>query len=268
MPISSCDDDRLKFAQQMKDIVAEGRKLVDSGNFADGLERFLVAYDSITRGPNSTRILILHEIVSLGRSYPPALAFLRDRRDKAESLILKGEFDSKRVAEWQYITTSIGESERLLEVLHELEERGIADDSTRDGIVSACYHYYLRKKDYDALSSHFDRFGGRFLHSILMYEYEKLFSVGVSSIAEWLVLDKISGYGTDLFELALGLRKDFQADEIAKRVIANCKNFDSAKMLIDAAVRADREDKIPDLLECARLQLSGSDYEKLQQIAD
>lgn len=266
MPISSCDDDRLKFAQQMKDIVAEGRKLVDSGNFADGLERFLVAYDSITGGPNSKRILILHEIVSLGRSYPPALAVLKDRRDKAESLILKGEFDSEIVGEWQYITTSLGESERLLEVLHELEKRGIADDSTRDGIVSACYRYYLRKKDYGALSSHFDHFGGRFLHSILMYEFEKLFSVGVS--AEYFLLDKISSYGTDLFELALGLRKDFQADEIGKRVIANCKNFDSAKMLIEAAVRADREDKIPDLLECARLQLSGSDYDKLQQIAD
>lgn len=265
MPISSCDDYRLKLDQQVTDAVAEGRELIARGDIVGALDRFIFAFEHSPK--QSIRVGMAHLIVSLGRTHPPASDVVRKRRDEAQHFILDGAADSEVVLEWLALTRAIGDSERLLDVLGELEKRRILNDYVRESIVYASYEFYLCKKNYEALAIHFDSFGAKFLQSMVLFEVE-LLNLGRSSSSTYQISERVFiKDGTMLFELALGLRKDFQADEIAKRVFEHCSDFDTAKMLLDAAVRAERQDRISFLLKLARVQLSDSDYERLKQVA-
>ncbi len=71
--------------------------------------------------------------------------------------------------------------------------------------------------------------------------------------------------GAKVFELALGVNKELQADEIAERVFSVNSTFESCALFIASASRARRKDKARELLKMAKINLAKEDYEKLRK---
>ncbi len=272
MPISSCDENRLQLAQEAQAKLKQARELAVTEDHAAALECYLFAFDNgmAVNGWGGVRLsYIPSEIAELGEKYPPAKAALRLRRDAREELIRAGEKDFNIVLEWISLNRYLHEQERELKLLKDFEQRGVADEKLKDQIINSNFERLLATKRYDVLSEYLDHFGHNFMLQIFHYERAALFTEkykhkdqSVSMADYWK--KHLREEGAKVFELALGTNKDFQADEIAKRVLLHCNNAEAYSVLIAAASRAGRKNKGRELLKLSKTNLPANEYKKLK----
>jgi hypothetical protein len=126
----------------------------------------------------------------------------------------------------------------------------------------------LEEQRYEVLAEYLDEFGHKFLFQIFHYDNEVLFpdkhglQIAGESMADYWK-SHIAIEGAKVFELALGVKKDLQADEIAKRVLLINSTVETYALLVVAASRAGRKNKTRELLKLAKANLSKEDHERL-----
>jgi hypothetical protein len=270
MPISSCDDDRLKLAQEAESKFDQAKQLAKTGDHAGALEFYLFAFDNslAVGGWGGVRLsYIPSEIANLGKKFPPALTALQIRRDAREELIRNGESDYDVVAEWLAINHYLHDKERELVLLKELEEKRILSPSLKKVIIDSNFERLMAEKNYDLLADYFDDFGSQFMNQIFHCEEARIFpdknfrADKSQSMADYWKQHVIQE-GTKVFELALGIDKTMQADEIAKRILLCSHDADAYNKLIAAAKRVGKKQKALELSKKAKANLDKDEYKK------
>lgn len=247
MPLSSCDDDRLTLALTAKAKLDEARRLAESGDYARALDCYLFAFDngSAVSSWGGVRLsYIPSEIVELGNTYPPARIAMENRRDAREQLLRAGETDYNVVAEWASINRYLGDKERELNLLKEVQASGTLPESLKRKIVGDHFDQLLAERDYRLLADYFNDYGRRFLFEILHYEEARLFP---DHQAGRLRIDqnkrRILTGGAKLLELAFGIGKQKQADEIIERILKHCYDAEAFATLVQVAKKAGKKRK-------------------------
>jgi len=269
MPISSCDENRLRLAQEAESKFAQARQLVKSGDFAGALECYLFAFDNslAVSGWGGVRLsYIPSEIAQLGNKYPPAKEALQVRRNAREEMIRAGETDFNLVSEWTSLNGYLCENDRELALLEEMEKRGNLDESVKDRIIDSNFDRLLSEKRYDILSGYLDDFGNQFMMQIFHYEEAALFPERFERAPGgdyWK--SHIRDSGAKVFELALGVRKELQADGIATRILLYCTDAETYNKLINAALRAGHKKKARELAKHAKANLDREEYDKVKK---
>ncbi len=272
MPFSSCDENRLELSNQAELMFKQARELAKTDDHAGALEAYLFAFDNgkAVYGWGGVRLsYIPGEIALLGEKYPPAKLALQFRRDAREQMLVDGETDFDVLSEWLCLNRYLNEKDRELELLKDLEAKGILDDSVKERIVESNFERLLEEQRYEVLAEYLDEFGHKFMFQIFHYDNEVLFPdrrerkiAGESMSDFWK--SHIAIEGAKVYELALGVKKDLQADEIAKRVLLVNSAVETYAMLLVAASRAGRKNKARELLKMAKVNLAKEDYEKLR----
>lgn len=261
MPLSSCDENRLQLAEEAEFKYKQAAELVKLKDYARALEFYLFAFDNgrAVSGWGGVRLsYIPGAIADLGKLYPEAKKALRSRRNVREKLILAGETDFEVVSEWLSLNRYLHDQERELALLQKLETRGALDESVREKIIDSNFDRLLQLRQYDTLSRYFDDFGNDFMFQIFHYETALLFPDKWARRASSLVdyqRRRIFSEGLKVFELALGIKKEKQADEIAKRILLYCDDPESYDKLAKAAERAGVKSKASELTKLAKAKL-------------
>ncbi len=271
MPYSSCDENRLQLSNKAELKLKQARELATTDDHAGALEAYLFAFDNgkYVYGWGGVRLsYIPGEIALLGEKYPPAKLALQFRRDAREQMLVDGETDFDVLSEWLCLNRYLNEKDRELELLKNLATRGLLDDSVKERIIESNYERLLQEQRYEVLAEYLDEFGNNFMFLIFHYENELLFPEAhkrkgstTSMAGYWK--KQIAIEGAKVFELALGVKKDLQADEIAKRVLLVNSTVETYAMLLVAASRAGRKNKTRELLKLAKANLAKEDYERL-----
>lgn len=263
MPLSSCDEDRLKIAELAIKNLDLARILVKEGKQEQALEAYLFAFDNslYVSGWGGVRLsYIPGEIAALGKTYLPAINALEVRRDAREKLILAGETDYEVMAEWLSINRYLQDNRRELVVLNSLKKLGKVDKTIAERIIYSNYEYLLEQREYALLGEYLNYFGSMFISQIFHYETDTLLPAehpnwDVERVSEgWL--RRIRKQGTMLFELSLGTGREDIADEVSKRILLHCNDADSFNALVIAARRAGCKKKAKSLLSIAKSSLS------------
>jgi len=272
MPISSCDENRLHLAQEAQAKLKQARELGKTEDHAGALECYLFAFDNslAVDGWGGVRLsYIPSEIAQLGEKYPPAKAALQLRRDAREELVRGGEKDFNVLMEWLSLNGYLNDKERELTLLKELQNSGKLEEKVKDQIIASNFDRLLEDQRYDVLSEYLDDFGHKFMFQIFHHEEAALFpekykrrDAPVSMADYWK--RHISDEGAKVFELALGVKKELQADEIAKRILLHCNDAFAYARLIVAAARANHKKKARELQKRAKANLTKEEYEKLK----
>lgn len=262
MPLSSCDEIRLKTAEEADKKLGEARALYKEEKYERALEAYLFAFDysRFVSGWGGVRLsYIPSEIAQMGKVYPLAKTALVQRRDARERLILAGETDYDLVAEWTSINHYLGESVRELDVLKSLKNIGKDSEKLKERIVDSNFEYLLEQQEYSLLSLYINQFGRKFLNSIFHYETE----IMLPGSGPWPP-ERMKEYwkeiirkeGAQVYEVALGSKNGRIADEIAQRVLTYCNDAKSFIALTKAADRAGQKKRLNDLTRLAKTSLS------------
>lgn len=272
MPLSSCDENRLKTAADAEQKLKEARTLAREGHLEKALEAYLFAFDNsrFVSGWGGVRLsYIPSEIAAMGKTFPLAITALKERRDIREQLVLEGETDYDLVAEWTSINQYLGESIRELEVLEKLKKTGKNTKEMEERIIDSNFEHLLEQKEYKLLNRYINDYGRRFMNQIFHYETDTLLPQNDSRwdpqrMAEfWKRV--IRKEGAQVFEVALGSKNDLIADEIAKRVLIHCNDLQSFAALTKAATRAGRKKKATELMKLAQATLPKEELRLLDE---
>lgn len=132
---------------------ARGQRLARDGDPAEALRELLWCFDEgMIRVSSFTGVrasFLLGEIARLGRRHPPALAALRERRDRAEQQILSGMPDFLVATNFGAINRTLKETDRTLALLDQLP----AGDRRRSTLAGTAFDELVDARRYeDALS--------------------------------------------------------------------------------------------------------------------
>ncbi len=111
---------------------ALGDALTREGKHEEALGHYLWCFDHGNEhaGYGGVRLsFLLSKIGALGRNYPPALAALRERRDKATDAVVSGKGTFEQAMELNAINRQLGENGRTLEVYDKLAQGADAQDN-------------------------------------------------------------------------------------------------------------------------------------------
>lgn len=102
----------------------KARELAKAGNHAEALKELLWCYDEgMPRIPSYSGVrhsFLLSEIVKLSASYPPALAALQNRRDKAYQQLIANAGDAEAIAGFSNLNRVLNDSGRTLQFYDQL----------------------------------------------------------------------------------------------------------------------------------------------------
>jgi RNA polymerase sigma factor (sigma-70 family) len=125
-----------------------GQDLVRSGNFDAALAEFLWCYDEgmvrATGFGGVRNSFLTNALGRLGASYPPALAALRERRDRAEALMLAGTNEMGAAMDFAALNAALNDNARNLAVFDKLP----TGDRRRQGLMVRVYDQLLAAKRY------------------------------------------------------------------------------------------------------------------------
>ena len=129
------------------------QQLARTGEPAEALRELLWCFDvgmpPITGFGGVRMSFLLSDIAKLGEKYPPALAALRERRDKAEKRLLISASDYEATSTFSSINNYLKEHARTLAVFDQLP----ADDRRRAALASTAFEELRERQRYaDALT--------------------------------------------------------------------------------------------------------------------
>jgi thiol-disulfide isomerase/thioredoxin len=125
-----------------------GRTLAQKGDNEAALKEYLWCYDEgMVRVPSYTGVrnsFLLGSIAQLGRSYPPAVAALRERRDQAEKKMMAGLNNRSAAMDFASLNGELDENQRTLIAFDKLPP----DDSRRGGLLPRVYDLLIEARRY------------------------------------------------------------------------------------------------------------------------
>lgn len=216
----------------------KAKSLVKSGQYAEALAEYLWCYDAGMTGLNFVGLRtesLPRELAELGRSYPPALRALRERRDRAAAALKEDWSDQEALYAFLGTAQAVAEPAAWLELL----QQAPAGSRARDRI--------LRGGAYEVLVA-----GGRYADAVAakpFAEMAKDFDSGLAFVnTEYTApenavrraeeLKRIMGESAANFEVLLGAGDVKHANELAAKALAFDDSPSMRAMLREHAARA------------------------------
>jgi RNA polymerase sigma factor (sigma-70 family) len=155
----------------------KAQDLARNGQPAEALREFLWCYDTGMRqfpslvGVRSS--YLLGELTALGKTFPPALAALRERRDAVETRLLTSATDSDAALDYGPLNHALGEDDKTLVVFDSLPANdrrreplryNVADqllEARRYAELVQAMPYQRMKGNFERTTEFSDRAGGR-----------------------------------------------------------------------------------------------------------
>ena len=126
-----------------------GQTLAQSGDAEAALKEYLWCYDvGIVQVPGYSGVrgsYLVRDIAQLGRSHPPALAALRERRDQAEAHMMADTKDRTAAMDFASLNDALNENQRTLAMFDKLPPT----DPRRAGLLLRVYDMLIEAKRYD-----------------------------------------------------------------------------------------------------------------------
>jgi thiol-disulfide isomerase/thioredoxin len=126
-----------------------GQTLAQSGDAEAALKEYLWCYDvGMLQVPGYSGVrgsYLVRDIAQLGRSYPPALAALRERRDQAEAHMMADTKDRTAAMDFASLNDALNENQRTLAMFDKLPP----NDPRRAGLLLRVYDMLIEAKRYD-----------------------------------------------------------------------------------------------------------------------
>jgi RNA polymerase sigma factor (sigma-70 family) len=124
------------------------QELARNGNWEAALPELLWCYDEgMVRVSSYTGVrssFLLSEMMKLASNYPPALAALKVRRDRAEQMMLANAGDRQAAMDFASLNSTLGDDARNLEAFDKLP----AGDSRRAGLLVRVYDQLITAQRY------------------------------------------------------------------------------------------------------------------------
>ena len=130
-------------------------ELARKGRHEEALSEYLWCFDhGLEHGPAFAGVrvsFLLSSIVQLGKSHPPALDALRQRRDAARKALEGGKADVRSVTDFTALNRSLGEPEQTLALYDAIKDNKSAPPGIRKQLLSGSRDQLLKKKRYKEL---------------------------------------------------------------------------------------------------------------------
>lgn len=257
--------------------------LAQKGQKEEALQEYLWCFDngrdSVGFGGVRSSFL-LSRIARLGRTYPPALQALRDRRDKARKTVQQA-MESKTSArrglvrdevfeatmDFKAINRELGEDEATLELFDELGKYGPKAASSRGLLMDEVLDLLIEARRYQDIVDATDDLLRKVAGRVEMYEDTvKRFARDEHSPADYMKKRALEE-GGQYYEAAVGAKRSKTGSAIARKLVALDKSGATYAMLIDHAVRAKAYKSARKLVKQAEKDLSEEDLDLVQEAA-
>lgn len=220
-----------------------GKELARQGKHAEALKHYLWCFDHGNEhhlGYAGVRLsFLLSDISRLGRDYPPALAALRERRDRAAEAVLGGTGTFQNAMEVGALNSELGENDRTLAVYDQLAKANSPrNQELLQAMFSEVLDLLLAAKRYQDVVDGLGDVEETIDHRIAMYRYTaELYKGAPDSPAaferRWVVEE-----GGKHYEALLGTDMDATAAKLADRLVKFDTTGETIAKLIRHAVRA------------------------------
>jgi thiol-disulfide isomerase/thioredoxin len=257
--------------------------LVQKGQNEEALNEYLWCFD---HGRNSVGFggvrgsFLLSRIVRLGRSYPPAIKALRDRRDEAKKKIQQVMASKKSTRrglvhdevfeatmDFKAINRELGDDEVNLALFDELGQYGSRAASCRDLMLDEVLDLLIEARRYEDIVGAAEDPIERVTRRVEMYQDTvKRFAGQADSPADFMKKRALEE-GGKYYEAAAGAERAWAARAIARRLVALDKSGETYAMLIGHAVRAKAYKMARKLVKQAEQDLSEEELDAVYRAA-
>jgi len=258
--------------------------LARNGYRREALEEYLACYDNDLEDPadseNGRSSVVVHAIMRLGESYPPALVELRKRRDQAEESALKAATKDRRASkgrlpgtmaesalDFAALNQALGEDERTLNLYDRLLKEPGAEP-TLHALLRFVIDALLEAKRYEDILAATEDPLADVCERIRQFEQESASAVGRSS--EVLIPRQRKRVVSELakyYEALLGARKPKKAAEVAEQLITFEPSAGTFVALIERAKRAGDDAAVRELVQKAEKTVDGEDRGDVRRAA-
>ena len=223
-----------------------GNELARLGRYKEALVEYLWCFDhgvEYQRGYAGVRTsFLLGDITRLGRAYPPALAELRKRRDRARDALLSNQNVSDSASDFAAINHNLGEDDRTLAFYDTLDPADETPRSARQAMFRKVLDLLLKSKRYeDVLAGvgDIDDAVGRRMETYRLAVAR--FKGDDRTLAQSLKRSAVKNAGK-YYEALLGVNREEEAQRLARRLIDFDKSGATYATLIRHAGRAGAAD--------------------------
>jgi thioredoxin-related protein len=218
------------------------RKLADLGKHPEALQQLLCCFDHGDElDPSYAGIrlsLLVSDIASLGEDYPPALAALRERREKAQQAVLSGSGGFKSAEELAALNRALRDDAQTLEVYDRLAQSDLPQkDAMRRAMSLDVFDTLLEARRYRDILSAFDV--DEFVDS-RMASYHYMLHHQDETDQRTLKMERRYAVGEcgKLYEVLLGVQKNDEAAKLAERLMVFDPGAGTLTTLITFALHA------------------------------
>ena len=245
--------------------------LAQQGKQKEALDEFLWCFDHGKEADatyHSARLtILLNDISQLGRSYPPAIKALADRRDATRELLLKfkGSFDA--ASDFASLTRQLGDRSGLLAVYDTLRRQGDAGGEARavllDDVLDQLIFARRYKDIIDDARDISDRIERTLQMSASTTERAKK-DAYMKSAAEYVKQQAIQE-GGNYYEALLGAGKKDEAAKLADRLIEFDNTGRTYAVLVQRSRRAGATEAADAVMTRGRKSLPASEQPALEK---
>lgn len=252
-------------------------ELARSGRYEEALKEYLWCFDHGRESPGYGGVrlsFLLGSIHDLGRSYPPAIAALEQRRDSAAALLEEGTGSWEELHDFTALNRELGTQDRNLALFDRLREKGSLPEQVRFGFVQHILPQLAKARRYKDIlelvpepeSFVKDSMARARMTDIFNQEMDdetrKMMESAQAQMRFRLVEDAIPVY-----EAVLGSKDTKIATRIADQLIEFLPRGTTYKELIEAAIRAEALSEATALVERGRANLTGREAKVVERAA-
>jgi len=253
-------------------------ELARAGRYEEALAEYLWCFDEGEKeSPSYSGVrvsFLLDSIVSLGKTYPPALEALGQRRVAAEKRLVDGTGSWDELQDCLTLNRELRTTERNLALFDLLQEKGPLPERIRFGFVQHILPQLAEARRYKDIlelvnepeSFVKDAMGLTKLTQVSDQEMDEESRKRMESLQEYMRL-KVVGDSMPVYEALLASKDTALAGRIADRLIELLPKGSTYKGLIEAAIRAEAFPVASALAERGRTSLTGKELKAVERAA-
>jgi len=250
-------------------------ELARSGRYEEALKEYLWCFDNGRDSPGYGGVrlsFLLGEIHDLGRSYPPAIQALEQRRESAEALLVGGTGSWEELHDFVALNRELGSNERNLSLFDHMQKAGPLPERVRFGFVQNILPQLAEARRYQDIldlvgnpeSFVKDSTGltkmGRLVNQDMDEEMRKM----MESVQQQMRLSAVTN-ALPVYEALLGLKDMEVSSRIADHLIEFLPKGSTYKGLIESAIRAEAFPVATALVERGRTTLTGKEAKAVER---
>ena len=214
-----------------------GQTLAQRGDAEGALKEYLWCYDvGMVQVPSYVGVrssFLLSSIAQLGRNHPPALAALRERRDRAEARMMAETKDRTAAMDFASLNKALGEGARTLAVFDQLP----ANDPRRAALSNMLFDQLLEARRYaDAVLGSRVKTAASMLEETAAHKQDMIAQVGEAGVK--MMMQSSVRSAAKVFEVLAGAGRLDESRALADQILKFDASDETKTLLQSHATRA------------------------------